>query len=60
MIIQYTGQMHQVIKSWPGSLTGETKMQTADGTIWTTVDYLREIGTGDRQGVLILDKVFEK
>lgn len=50
----------QVIRSCPGEATGEKRVQTADGTIWKTVDYLPILGTGDRQGVLWLDKVFEK
>ncbi len=60
MMVQYSGSMLQVIKSWPGNTTGETKVLTEDGTIWTTVDYLPPMGTGDRQGVLFVDKVFER
>ncbi len=49
----------QVISRLPGDATGEEKVKTSDGTIWRTVDYLPTPGTGDRQGFLLLDKVFE-
>ncbi len=49
----------QVIKKWAGEVTGEEKVQTSDGTIWRTVNYLPTLGTGDRRGFLLLDKVFE-
>ena len=59
MIMQYQGQMLQVVKREPGDTTGEERIQTSDGTIWTTTKYLPKKGTGDRQGVLLYDKVVE-
>ena len=60
MMVQYSKTMLQVIRRWPGEGTGEEKVQTEDGTIWTSVDYLPTIGTGDRHGILFVDKVIER
>jgi hypothetical protein len=62
MIIQSKSYPLQVIRKWSGSATGEEIYKTNDGTIWKgdiCRYFLPEKGTGDRQGILICDKVFE-
>ena len=62
MIIKSKNYPLQVINRWAGSGTGEEIIQTNDGTIWkgdVCRDCLPKKGTGDRQGILICDKVFE-
>ena len=50
--------VHQVIREEPGAGTGDRIVQTSDGTWWKTVTHF-SWGTGDRQGILSDDKVFE-
>lgn len=60
MMSQFGGSMLQIIRCWSGDVTGEEKIMTEDGAIWTTIDHLPIMGTGDRQGILFVDKVFER
>ena len=58
-MIPLSRQSNQIGKIWLGPGTGDITVQTEDGTIWQSVRYLPELGTGDRRGVLVCDKVFE-
>jgi hypothetical protein len=60
MMIQYQKRILQVVKRQYGA-TGEEIVQTEDGQVWRTKPYYESniVATGDRQGVLIVDKVIE-
>lgn len=50
---------NQVVERFAGRGTGDECVRTANGETWNVADYLPEPATGDRQGQLRGNKVYE-